>query len=234
MSDLHNLGACLTKIDVLFNYSEGRKLDSARLAGTELKYLFLLCRSIFDLIQEVISVLWKKVVFSGTKTKNLPRTFRKMVLHARSPMNTTQIARQHGVPASLASYYHQQAEFFLWLRDYRDQILHSGKGFDLVFVTQSGFGVPTDRFPFDSMPIWNDSNTKSNNIGSFVSVAHHLVRKVLRALDDLADVLPQVVQFPPDLAPRVRVFLTGDHVPQLVALLQERLHPWQSATQKKP
>jgi hypothetical protein len=58
MDDFFNLGACLKKFDILVDYAEGDRRGASRLVLTELEYLFSLCRSVFDLLQEVIAAQW--------------------------------------------------------------------------------------------------------------------------------------------------------------------------------
>ncbi|MBD1865202.1 MULTISPECIES: hypothetical protein [Trichocoleus] len=61
-SDVFNIGASLKKLD-LFRALEG--IDGkSRLVTTELEYLLLLCRSMFDLLQEIISRIWDTVELS--------------------------------------------------------------------------------------------------------------------------------------------------------------------------
>jgi hypothetical protein len=196
------------------------------LAGTELEYLFFLCRGIFDLMQEITRNLWARISFNGAKPGNLPKSFGRMVLVDGVVMEPQQIVERHCVPPEFATYYHQQAEFFVWLRDYRDQILHSGKGFDPVFVTESGFGVLTSEKPFDAMSIWDESNTKPNAVGSFLAVVHHVVLKTLNAMEGFAEVFSKIVRFPPDLVTRFDVFVCGYHIHQLVDLKEGRRKSW--------
>jgi hypothetical protein len=63
-SDIFNLGASLRKLDLLRvdETCEGKH----RLVTTELEYLLILCRSMFDLLQEVALRLWETVKLTDT------------------------------------------------------------------------------------------------------------------------------------------------------------------------
>ena len=62
LNDIHNLGASLGKLD-LFHRSFGDKnLDVTRFASTEIEYIFGVCRSLFDLLQETIATLWQNKI----------------------------------------------------------------------------------------------------------------------------------------------------------------------------
>jgi len=53
--DFFNLSASLAKLDLIFE--AGPQNGSHRMAATEVEYLLLVCRSVFDLLQEIISKL---------------------------------------------------------------------------------------------------------------------------------------------------------------------------------
>jgi len=59
--DFFNSCASVRKFDLLFESSAALGTSTSRLVVTELEYLFSLCRSIFDLLQEVIAVQWQAV-----------------------------------------------------------------------------------------------------------------------------------------------------------------------------
>ncbi len=130
----------------------------------------------------------------------------------------------------MACAYAESADFFLWLREYRDNLIHGGTSFDWVFVLSEGFGVFTDRPPFDSLDIWNDVNLLQNKIGSLISVAAHVIQTTFQLVETIIVELPRAIQFAPTMAPGYGVFLHGYHIREagkLSSYISER--PWYGA-----
>ena len=59
--DIHNLAASLAKFELFHSVKEDRLDQLYRFASTELEYIFVVCRSMFDLLQETISSLWTHI-----------------------------------------------------------------------------------------------------------------------------------------------------------------------------
>ena len=59
-SDIHNLAASLAKLELFFQTNKSSNMDVRRMVGTELEYIFITCRSLFDLLQMVIKFLWNR------------------------------------------------------------------------------------------------------------------------------------------------------------------------------
>lgn len=57
--DFHNMGTSVAKLRLFYDArSNLAPSGSARFAATELEYLIMLCRTVFDLLQEMISITW--------------------------------------------------------------------------------------------------------------------------------------------------------------------------------
>ncbi|HEY2826668.1 MAG TPA: hypothetical protein VGJ04_03625 [Pirellulales bacterium] len=216
LSDLHNLGANLEKIRLIHRHRPP-KTRSARLAATELEYIFLVCRSMFDLLQETICNLWGSIdlMDKSLKKKELKRSFAKMVLKDGRPQSSEEIASRFGLPPCFANVYAECGEFLEWLRDYRDRLVHSGTSFDLVFVFDDGFGVSIDKLPFSRMSIWSEKNTRPNNIGSLKSAACHVISNTLKTFDRFTDLLVKNIEWPPPFSPGYGLFVRGHHITEL-------------------
>lgn len=218
-SDVQNLAASLAKLELIFSVRDNWS-GTSRMAATELEYIFLNCRSLFDLFQEVIVTLWHRVKLLDTSLskRNLPKTYRKMVLRADNRMTVDEIVAKHQIPARIAAAYHATSPFFEWLREYRDYIVHSGRDFDCVFVVENGFAISTDAAPFSGMDIWCDSNTLPNNLGSLKSAACHVILTTLRALESVIIEFQSVIQFPPPVVPDYAIFICGPNIKHLAAV----------------
>jgi hypothetical protein len=95
--DIFNLSASLAKLPILHST---RSPGSARLAATEVEYVLFTCRSIFDLLQEVVKSLWETILlFDPTvKKKELKKSFADMALHANTPRAAEEIADRYKIP----------------------------------------------------------------------------------------------------------------------------------------
>ncbi len=209
-SDIQNLAASLAKLEIIFlarNSFDG----VARMAATELEYIFLICRSLFDLFQEIMAALWRQVILSdqSLKKKDLPSSYRKMVMNSNQRMTVDEIIEKYTLPARIAAAYHATSDFFEWLRAFRDSIAHSGRDFDLVYDTNRGFAISTLASPFSRMDIWDDRNTLPNNLGSLKSAACHVIHSTLSTIDAIVAELQSEIAFPPPIVPGYSVYFCG-------------------------
>ena len=215
--DLQNIGACLAKLDLFFYEWKRTNFDARRFVTTELEYLFSVCRSLYDLLQESISKMWAKFEFHNSTLgkKNLPKSFRGMILENDLLLSKDQIVAKYAIPEPMADYYLRQAHFFTWLRDFRDYISHSGKSIDFAFATEKGFAVSIDTKPFSSMDFWTDSNTQPYRLGSVKSLTAYLVSSTFRAVEEFAQLISRIIVFPDDIAPGYNVYICGPNTANL-------------------
>ena len=226
--DVNNIGASFKKLRLIFDHCDDNS-GSARMVTSEIEYIFATCRSLFDLLQETLRGLWKNVrLFDSTiKKRELPKSYADMLFRANSPQSTDQIAERYSIPQQLASVYAQSSLFFQWLREFRDLVSHSGRTVGYVFTTEKGFAIRTPDKPFSGMPIWCPTNSLPNELGSLLSVLAFIVHTTIGLCEMFATVLPQVIQFPPDIAPGYSVYMCGPHVGALAGLNEWiRIRPW--------
>ena len=154
----------------------------------------------------------------SVKKRQLPRSFRRMVINDKKLMAQEAIQTQFHVPAELASFYHRHGPFFQVLRQYRDDVVHSGKDFKSIFVTEKGFAVRADVEPFASFGVWNEEHMLPNRLASLRPIVAYVITETLRACEDFADMIKKIIRFPPEIAPGFRLFLRGFHNRQLLAM----------------
>ncbi len=227
--DLQNAGASLSKLQLIFEHANPKTHDPARMVVTEIEYVFLTCRSIFDLLQEIMLRLWKKTQLAdkSVKKKELPESYRDMLFHKGEQLSADDIASRYGLPKDIAAIYVESAPFFLWLRSYRNLISHSGHTPDRIFATEKGFAISKSERPFCDMDIWTDANSLRNGLGSVLSVVAHLLATTFATCDAFAAALLKVIQFPPPIAPNHRIFVRGPHLKNLVPLDELiKVRPW--------
>ncbi len=227
-NDIHNLAASMAKISLFFQENRRSNLDVRRMVGTELEYIFTVCRSLFDLLQKIIKALWRRATrcTPGLKEQHLSDSFRQMCLLNNQPMSVEEIISRKNIPRELAIVYNHNAIFFEWLRDYRDCITHGNGEFNLVFIDKKGFAIAKNEAPFNNMLIWSDTNTLPNNLGSLKSVASYIISLTLDAFENALDFFKTTIKFPADVAPNHRMYTRGVHNSYIVSLDSNITNPW--------
>jgi hypothetical protein len=160
--DVQNLAASIEKLDFMFLNMPKENLHThlRRFAVTELEYIVTTCRSVFDLLQEIIYRLWGHIqLHEVAQKKQLKQTFSEMVLFNSGIATKEKIEERLGFKSNLTDFYERNKDFFYWLRNYRDKIVHGGKTEDLIYILENGFAISVEREPFKSMNIWNEYNT---------------------------------------------------------------------------
>ena len=210
--DFYNVCASLKKFDLLFEQSAVLKTTTARLVLTELEYIFTLCRSMFDLLQELISIDWQEAVLidQSRKKKQLPKTFSGMVLNAESLRSAEELTERFHLPPLLVGFYVSAGPFFQMLRTFRDRYVHGGTTPEIVFVTERGFAVPKRQEPFAAFNVWNSQHMLPNELCSLRPALGYLVNNTLKACNDYASALQTVIACPPPVAPNMHLYVRGE------------------------
>jgi hypothetical protein len=219
-NDIHNLGASLSKLDLFYHSFRDKHIEVRRFVSTELEYIFGVCRSLFDLLQEVVAALWQKTILfdKSIKKRELPKSFGDVVFHGNQLMTIEAIQAKLRVPTELATFYYRHGSFFQMLRQYRDYIIHSGKDFNSIFVTEKGFAVYANVEPFASFGVWNKEHMLPNKLASLRPVIAYIIIETLAACEDFAQMIQKVIQFPSEIAPGFKLFIRGYHNHQLLAM----------------
>lgn len=209
--DVFNLSASLAKISHLHAARDEVGTGVSRMVVTEVEYLFSVCRSIFDLLQEIAATLWKTIHLHDTSVnkRHLKETFSKMVLFQGRESTQDELTERFGLPRPLAAYYKRNVDFFLTLKDFRDNIIHRGSQVQTIFSSDSGFLIQNTLRPFSTMEIWRDDEKQENNLVPLLPALGIVVHKTLSACEDFSSTLEKVIEFPPPIAPKMRFFMRG-------------------------
>jgi len=239
LNDFHNMSASVAKLRLFHDSRNSLTVGDARqFAITELEYLVVLARGVFDLLQASISQIWAKRVRltnveleERRKGRQLPSTFSKLILSRKqSPKTSEEIEAEYGLPFKIAQAYVKHASFFLQLRAFRDDIVHRGQSVPFVISTEKGFCVMPTMKPFSSYQNWLPRHWYNENCVSLLPWLADIVIRTIDACDAIVVALGQVVEFPPEIAPGYRVYVRGSSNPALQDLL--RVHegdsPWWS------
>lgn len=240
--DFHNMGTSLAKLKHFFHSQSTLPPRSAsRFAYTELEYLVMLTRSVFDLLQEMISRVWANHVQlldeeaeSRRRSRKLPTTFSRLVLRDKQePRSAAEIEGEFGLPKPLAEAYARITPFFSQLRDLRDALVHGGSGLGEIYVTERGFCINPKQRPFSTFGAWHPEHYYNENIATALPWIANLILQTIQACNDLMNAFGQVIQLPPEIAPGYRVYVRGPHNENVAEIL--KVHsggsPWWTAEQ---
>jgi len=186
--DFHNMGTSVAKLRHFFD--SRLTLPPAvprRFACTELEYLVILARTVFDLLQETVALIWNNRVRltdakleMRRKQRSLPEKFSRVVLQDKHMLRSAaEIEQQFGIPFPLAEEYSRQGPFFSELRDTRDRIVHSGHQVGVIFDTERGFCVSPKSRPFSNYSGWREEHRYKRKsrldfaLGGLHSAAHN-------------------------------------------------------------
>jgi hypothetical protein len=126
-----------------------------RFVQSEIEYLAILCRSIFDLLQELVRPHVARIhIPDGPQPRSLPSTFRDVVHKNKEAQSADEVTSRYHLPHPIAQWHIRHREFFMQLRSIRDRIVHDGSTIDLVFSTDRGFAVLRGNDPFNGMYKW--------------------------------------------------------------------------------
>jgi hypothetical protein len=207
--DFFNLAASLAKLDLLWNAKNNTTLYAglSRMIGTEIEYIFSVCRSIFDLLQEILSKLWAMVELSDRNIakKQLKPSFAKM-LNGDS-IDADYLTKTYGLPKNISDIYIKHKFFFLTLRKFRDGVIHYGSPAPSIYATENGFAVHKDFPVFANLNVWNSSHEQLNDLFLLKPAIEHVIRQTIAACDDFSNSIALVINCPPQITKNLRLYM---------------------------
>jgi hypothetical protein len=216
LDDIHNLAAAFAKLDLIFesgrtqsNHSNG----THRMAATEVEYILLVCRSVFDLLQEFMASYWVKVVpfDPNAKKKALKKHFSDMALHGQTAKTAQELKDQFNMPDALAACYVRYAQVFLKIREARDKMVHGGSQVQVIFRGKNEFVIRKHLGPFQNLNIWREDEVEESDLVPLAPVLGMIVCSTLGACDDFAQVLANIITLPDPTVPGMSLFVRGYH-----------------------
>lgn len=209
--DFFNLSASVAKIDFLYEKREEIKQGISRMVATEIEYIFSVCRSVFDLLQEIISKLWDtiRLVDSEAKKQAIPETFSKITKLLSNDINANLLVEKYGLPHQLAEFYTKYFSFFSSLREFRDNVSHRGSSIEMIFSTEKGFAVRDDQKPFSQYGVWTEEHKLNNGLSSLRPAIGYVIHETLAVCEAFSITIESIIQFPPPIAPELKLFMRG-------------------------
>jgi hypothetical protein len=205
--DVFNLSASLAKIQLLHERKQDLKGGVSRMVVTEMEYMHAVCRSIFDLWQEVLIAVWKSVRLPDSKA--LKKSYREMIFSSGQPRTVDELTTRFTIPMALAECYVRSADFFADLRKLRDNIIHQGASVPVIFEGENGFLISERRIPFRELRMWRSEEQEPNGLVPLMPALAYVIRRTLGTCDDFAQTLARIFRLAPPLVPNMKLFL-GD------------------------
>lgn len=209
--DIFNLSASLAKVAHLHKTRESLSKGESRMIATEVEYLFSTCKSMFDLLQELICAIWNTVELldKSLQKKPLKDTFSKIILFQGRASTAEELTERFGLPSPLAAYYVRQIDFFLSLREFRDNIIHRGSQVPTIFSGENDFLVQESTRPFAALGVWRNDEQLENKLVPLMPALGVVVQRTLAACNDFSTTVEQTIAFPPPIVPNMRLFMRG-------------------------
>jgi hypothetical protein len=228
--DVCNLAASLAKIQLLHRSRKEIEHGVSRMVATEIEYLHSVCRSIFDLWQEVVVTVWDgiKLLNTGTKKRQLKRSYADMLFSSNKPRTTQQLVEWFGIPAPLAECYTRSTPFFTDLREFRDRVIHGRGEPPPIFDDESGFLVSAASVPFRGLDIWRPEERHPNDLVPLLPVVNYAIYRTLAICDEFGQTIEAIFQLPPRIVPNFSLQMRAYFDDVLVRALEDvdaRLKP---------
>jgi hypothetical protein len=217
-ADFHNLGTSVEKTDYFFRRREELGHSIASFIKTELEYLFMRSRSIFDLLHDAIATIWETKIQlldaeseAKRKRHKLPDRLSKMILNGDAIKPGEELVEKYALPPALAAAYEAVAPFFLETRRFRDAVVHRGRDETQIYSKDKGFCVPKEFRQIYDVDVQAPDHFHNENLVSLLPLIAHLVIGTIGSCNTVARAFAQQIKLPDEIAPGYRVFIRGPH-----------------------
>ena len=230
-SDVHRCAAVLEKYHLFSAMRGENSTDASLLVVSELEYLLMLLRSLYDTLQGVVGVVASKLIhLNGTQrrvTRDLPSSFAGVALVGAQSRGLEEMESRWGIPDPLGRWYQYEAPFFREVRELRDGISHHGRSLPTVYSVDWGFAIKPSEPPWNRFDEWPSEQLWDGRLGSLRSVFAGFMVHSLQACTRFASVLESIVQLPPPLHDSLRLYVRSPFGNRLVRLDDTRIQPWE-------
>jgi hypothetical protein len=209
-------------------------------ATTEFEYSIVLCRTVFDLLQEIISKLWEQRVrlnqpeLEAIRRARTPSdSFSKVCLKGEGLIRSSEeLQGLYAFPKEMADQYVAIAPMFLRLRELRTRTVHAGSDAAFIFETDRGFCISKTNGLLATIPDvfihkYNDQ------IVSVLPLIGAMIAQTIQACNSLMLAFSSRIPFPSEIAPGYRIYMKSPSIASLREILQIAggASPWWDAPQ---
>jgi hypothetical protein len=221
LDDLFNLSGSLAKIALLQQSREAVPHGLSRMVTSEVEYVIFVCRSLFDLLQEVIAKLWDSIALldQAAHKQKLKTSFADMLTYKGAPASADAIAARFGLPLNVGACYERGNAIFSSLKQLRDNLVHKGSQLPHIYSGEDIFLIAREHNPFPSPLFWDADECRPNDLVPLLPVIETIIYRTLMVFDEFSSVLLDVIQFPPPLCPGMHFFARGYFTGNLCAAL---------------
>lgn len=218
-NDFQDLTCILAKINFFYKHKDDIGDGIMRYVQTEIEYLIIKCKSVYDLLQEIIISLCERIVLAdGSKIKNLPGTFSKIVFSSGNLRSKEEIVIAYRLPDALAEWYVSYGRCFDSIRNIRDVIVHGGNSLPSIYSTDSGFAIDRKNGLFDGLYDWPQKCELENSLVPIRPVIAGMIKDTLDACNGFPETLKSIVVMPKEISPGLMVYSRGYNDNQLQLL----------------
>lgn len=228
-NDFQNLATSLAKIRLFFAMSQSSGAQTTRFVQTEMEYIVFACRSVFDLLQEMIASLWERIdlLDRSVRKKRLPKSFADILFRNNACRSVEDIVGTYGLPLTFAKWYVSQAPFFGRLRSLRDAMAHGGRNaVDLLFAAERGFAIQRGHDLWCGFYEWPKAVELPNQIVPLRPALCAIIQNVIAATDSFAKLLEESIVLPDPLFPGLSFFSRGCHDQEFHEIDDVLRHSW--------
>lgn len=207
LNDIVNCSAFFEKYFILHaHYLHSKDIFTSSLISTEIECFFGNIRSMYDLLQNIIKILWKL-----EKKSELNDSFAGMALKSKEELKT-----KYNLTDSLINYYNNSAGLFLIIRAIRDKIYHGGYATNIIFCDGDGFAIQNTDPTFSELShIWPKEKIKENGLVSLLALFSYITKQIIKNFDELSLALIESIESKPSISNTHKVFFRGPYINHL-------------------
>ena len=177
-------------------------------------------RSIYDILQWIISDLWK-IYFP--KRNQLKTKFSDMVKQEAKDLELT-----YNMEQDLLNFYAKTSPFFKIIKDIRDNVFHSGRTVT-IYRSPQGFSISKNgriAREYDAFSIWPPEKERQNGIVSLLALLAFNNTQLMNHLDFLDETILNVFPKSAPLSCTAGLFYRNPRLYHLLNLEYYLKHQW--------
>jgi hypothetical protein len=221
---LFNLSASLAKITHIHNTKDVIGVGAARMVITEVEYIFSVCRSMIDLFQEIAAKIWERVkLFEEPRhpKKKLKKSFSGMICFEGRLSTSEELQARFGLPVAWADFYLLHADFFLQIKTFRDNIIHSGSQFQTVYPGEDGYLLNFNSSPFVGMSVWSEQERQGGGCVPLMPALAMVAYQTISICDSFSRLVDGTLKQEEPMVPGMYLFIRGFFDDHFTAVLED-------------